>query len=53
MSVFEIVHEPAGLWRARRRDGLVEGRFRDRESAVRFARREQRDCPAVILFGKG
>ncbi|MDB5734208.1 MAG: hypothetical protein JWP16_2639 [Alphaproteobacteria bacterium] len=50
MPVFEILQEAGGLWRARRRDGLVEGRFRDREGAVRFARREQADRQAVILF---
>ena len=47
MPVFEILHEPGGLWRARRRDGLVEGRFRDRRDAVRFARREQ---PAAVIL---
>jgi hypothetical protein len=50
MSVFEIKHEAGGLWRARRKDGLVEGRFRDREGAVRFARREQPGRQGVILF---
>jgi hypothetical protein len=50
MATFEIFHEPAGLWRIRRIDGLVEGRFVDRNGAIRFARRENRGGQVAILF---
>jgi len=53
MAIFEIFHEPAGLWRIRRSDGLVEGRFRDRQGAVRFARRENPGERVTILFRGG
>jgi hypothetical protein len=54
MTMFEIFHEPAGLWRVRRGDGLVEGRFLNRQDAVRFVRRA---CPAngvmIVFRGPG
>jgi hypothetical protein len=37
---FEIFHDSAGHWCARRCDGLVCGTFRERRDAERFARRE-------------
>lgn len=40
MSVFDVFRDRRGRWRARRRDGLVEGWFTARIDAVRFARRE-------------
>jgi hypothetical protein len=50
MAIFEIFHEPAGLWRVRRSDGLVEGRFHDRRGAVRFVRREFPGSNVMIVF---
>ena len=50
MAIFEIFHEPAGLWRVRRNDGLVGGRFRDSKDAVRFARRENPGRHVTIVF---
>jgi hypothetical protein len=50
MAVFEIFHEPAGLWRVRRNDGLVEGRFHDRRGALRFVRREFPGGNVMIVF---
>jgi hypothetical protein len=48
--VFEIFHEPTGLWRMRRSDGLVEGRFRDRRAALRFARHQYPGDGVMIVF---
>ena len=39
-QIFEIFSDRSGRWRARRKDGLVEGIFVDRREAARFARRE-------------
>jgi hypothetical protein len=50
MTTFEIFHEPAGLWRVRRSDGLVEGRFLDRKGAVRFVRRAFPGSGVMIVF---
>jgi len=50
MAIFEIRHEPAGLWRIRRDDGLVEGRFLDRQGAIRFVRREYPGGNVMIVF---
>jgi hypothetical protein len=50
MAMFEIFHEPAGLWRIRRSDGLVEGRFMDRVGAVRFVRRAYPGGNVLIVF---
>lgn len=50
MVTFEIIHEPAGLWRVRRSDGLVEGRFLDRQGAVRFVRRAFPGSVVTIVF---
>lgn len=46
--VFEIFRVSNGRWRARRRDGLVDGLFVDQLSAVRFARRENPSGPLVL-----
>ena len=48
--VFEIFHEPSGLWRICRSDGLVEGRFRDRRAAIRFARHQYPGNGVMIVF---
>jgi hypothetical protein len=50
MATFEIFHEPAGLWRVRRSDGLVEGRFLDRVGAIRFVRRQYPGADVRIVF---
>ena len=50
MVVFEIFHEPSGLWRIRRGDGLVEGRFRDQRDAIRFARHQYPGDGVMIVF---
>jgi hypothetical protein len=50
LVVFEIFHEPSGLWRIRRSDGLVEGRFRDRRTAIRFARHQYPGDGVMIVF---
>ena len=49
MATFEIFHEPAGLWRIRRSDGMVEGRFLDRTGAIRFVRRAYPDGNVMIV----
>jgi hypothetical protein len=46
-AVFEIAR---GRWCARRSDGLVGGTFRDRDGAIRFARRESRNGQTVTLL---
>jgi len=48
--VFEILQETAGLWRISRSDGLVEGRFRDRRAALRFARHQYPGDGVMIVF---
>jgi len=50
LVVFEIFHEPSGLWRIRRRDGLVEGRFKDQRTAIRFARHQYPGNAVMIVF---
>ena len=50
LVVFEIFHEPCGLWRICRADGLVQGRFRDRRSAIRFARHQYPGDGVMIVF---
>ena len=50
MATFEIFHEPAGLWRIRRSDGLVEGRFLDRKGAIRFVRQQYPGENVMIVF---
>jgi hypothetical protein len=50
MARFEIFHEPAGLWRIRRSDGLVEGRVMDRAGAVRFVQRAYPSGNVMIVF---
>jgi len=50
LVVFEIFHEPFGLWRIRRSDGLVEGRFRDQRAAIRFARHQYPGDSVLIAF---
>ena len=52
MVVFEIFHEPSGLWRIRRTDGLVEGCFKDQRTAIRFARHQYPDAMIVFLSEK-
>jgi hypothetical protein len=52
MAIFEVFRDSRGRWRARRSDGLVEGLFVDRHSAVRFARRENPGAP-LLLRGYG
>jgi len=37
---FDIFRDGVGHWRARRKDGLVCGIFRERRDAERFVRRE-------------
>ena len=48
MHVFEVFRDARGRWRARRRDGLVDGLFVDQLSAVRFARRENPFGPLLL-----
>ena len=48
--IFEIFYEPCGLWRISRSDGLVEGRFRGRRSAIRFARHQYPGNAVMIVF---
>jgi hypothetical protein len=50
LIVFEIFHEPSGLWCICRSDGLVEGRFRDRRAAIRFARHQYPGEGVMVLF---
>lgn len=50
MIVFEIFCESSGLWRICRSDGLVEGRFRDRRAAIRFARHQYPGDGVMIVF---
>jgi hypothetical protein len=52
MHIFEVYRDMRGRWRARRDDGLVDGLFVDRMSAVRFARREN-PGGAILLRGTG
>jgi len=51
LVVFEIFHEPCGLWRICRSDGLVEGRFRNRRAAIRFGRHQYPGEGVMIVFG--
>lgn len=53
MAVFEIFCEEKGLWRVCRSDGLVEGMFRDRKGALRFAKSESLNNDAMIRFHTG
>ena len=39
-AIFEVFRDERNFWHARRDDGLVEGIFVDRVSAIRFAKRE-------------
>jgi hypothetical protein len=39
-TIFEVFRDERNFWHARRNDGLVEGVFVDRISAIRFAKRE-------------
>jgi hypothetical protein len=48
--IFEIFHEPCGLWRICRDDGLVEGRFRNQRAAIRFARHQYPGNGVMIVF---
>lgn len=50
MVIFEIFHEPCGLWRICRDDGLVEGRFRNQRAAIRFARHQYPGNGVMIVF---
>jgi len=53
LVVFEIFHEPSGLWRIRRSDGLVEGRFRDQRIAIQFARHHYpSDGVMIVVAGE-
>ncbi|HEY0302022.1 MAG TPA: hypothetical protein VGC36_11835 [Rhizomicrobium sp.] len=50
-TVFAIFRNRAGQWCARRSDGLVFGTFRERDGALRFARRECRNGgPPTLVF---
>ena len=49
-STFSIFQDGGGHWCARRADGLVCGTFRERLTAVRFARRECRDPASLVLL---
>jgi hypothetical protein len=49
-SIFEIFRDGAGHWCARRLDGLVFGLFRERDAALRFARRECRGAGRLIFL---
>jgi hypothetical protein len=51
-TVFELFGDRFGHWCARRIDGLVFGTFLDRDSAVRFARRECRNGTRLLLIAK-
>jgi hypothetical protein len=48
MHTYEIFRAHHGLWRARRSDGLVDGLFVDKRSALRFARREVPACSILL-----
>lgn len=50
LVVFEIFHEPSGLWRICRSDGQVEGRFRDRRAAIRFVRHQYSGEGVMIVL---
>ncbi len=39
-KTFEVFRDSIGHWCARRRDGLVNGTFFEREAALRFVRHE-------------
>ena len=47
--VFRIFPDQRGRWCARSDDGLMGGTFVDRESALRFARRESVGMPLLVL----
>jgi hypothetical protein len=50
LVVFEIFHEAQDLWRIRRSDGLVEGCFRNRRAAIRFARHQYPGHGVMIVI---
>jgi len=50
LVVFEIFRETQTLWRIRRSDGLVEGCFRNRRAAIRFARHQYPGQGVMIVF---
>ena len=47
--VFRIFPDERGRWCARTDDGLMGGTFVDRDSALRFARRESVGMPLLVL----
>ena len=47
--VFRIFPDERGRWCARTDDGLMGGTFVDRDSALRFARRESVGMPLLLL----
>ena len=49
-NTFAIFPDGLGHWCARRFDGLVNGTFVDRETAIRFVRREARHNRNVVYF---
>jgi hypothetical protein len=46
-AVFRVFRDEVGHWRVSSDDGMCGGTFFDRESAIRFARRESASFPVL------